>query len=404
MTPTTPAEFRDASSREVLNSLIDPLTASERQSARLLQFKDSTDSQNIFERSASFATSEKNALLRDLFKIYLTEGEYYSIDSVSYFDPFVLIVFDQVGNPIFANLEKNDYSSTKLSDGGNYSHDNISAFVAPYTGYYYTKATWDQGSYYNFVYLGIFNYRNNPADFQVVEQGDFSGNDYIFGTFGSDYLVGEEGSDTLVGAGGDDYLIGGSGLDRVDFSGLYSDYSTTRDLSQPGVYIVSDKLSNRDGIDKLYGVERLKFSDASVALDTDGANSAGGIYRIYKAAFNRTPDAGGLGFWINELDKGQTSTDMAIRMTYSDEFQRLYGIQTADNYMTGVNANSLVSGFYKNVLGRQPDQNGLDFYANSIISKQKTVGQVLAEIADSSENYVNTVGLIEGGVYFSPFI
>ena len=35
-------------------------------------------------------------------------------------------------------------------------------------------------------------------------------------------------------------------------------------------------------------VERLDFSDAHLAFDVDG--NAGQIYRLYKAAFARTPD------------------------------------------------------------------------------------------------------------------
>ena len=48
--------------------------------------------------------------------------------------------------------------------------------------------------------------------------------------------------------------------------------------------------------------ERLTFSDANIALDIDG--NAGQAHRIYKAAFDRAPDLGGLGFWINTLDNG----------------------------------------------------------------------------------------------------
>ena len=46
------------------------------------------------------------------------------------------------------------------------------------------------------------------------------------------------------------------------------------------------------------------LTDTSVAFDIAGANSAGGIYRTYLAAFYRTPEKTGLGYWIDRADNG----------------------------------------------------------------------------------------------------
>ncbi|MFZ6778033.1 DUF4214 domain-containing protein [Undibacterium sp. Ji83W] len=35
-------------------------------------------------------------------------------------------------------------------------------------------------------------------------------------------------------------------------------------------------------------------------------SNAGKVYRLYQAAFNRTPDATGLGYWIHAMYKGST--------------------------------------------------------------------------------------------------
>lgn len=148
-------------------------------------------------------------------------------------------------------------------------------------------------------------------------------------------------------------------------------------------------------------VERVKFSDTYIALDIDGATSAGGIYRLYKATFNREPDLGGLSYWIAQADKGiKSAVAMAEDFVWSNEFQELYGITTKDNYGTGSDVSQLVTGFYDNVLGRAPDQGGLNYYSGAIESREKSVGRVLAEISDSPENYAATIDLIENGIQY----
>jgi hypothetical protein len=63
---------------------------------------------------------------------------------------------------------------------------------------------------------------------------------------------------------------------------------------------------------------RLVFADAGVAYDLAGV--AGQAYRIYQAAFNRTPDLGGLGYWIEQMDKGATLEAVAGQFITSAEF------------------------------------------------------------------------------------
>lgn len=160
-----------------------------------------------------------------------------------------------------------------------------------------------------------------------------------------------------------------------------------------------------NGTDTLVGIERVQFSDKSLAFDTEGPVSAGGIYRLYKATFNRDPDAGGLGYWIAEADaERKDAVRMAEDFVWSEEFQSLYGIRTTDNFGTGTDVEALVRGFYENVLGRSPDQEGLDFYTSVIESKERTVGRVLAEISDSQENYNATISLIANGIVFDPWL
>jgi hypothetical protein len=217
-------------------------------------------------------------------------------------------------------------------------------------------------------------------------------------------LFGESASvEKLIrGTVGNDVLEGSSKLDKAIYSGVFSGYEL-----KVGAFslTIADKIPNRDGTDTLTDIERLQFTDLNLALDTDAANSAGGIYRLYKAALDRDPDLSGLGYWIAQADAGtKDAVRMATDFTYADEFKTLYGVQTADNYMTGEDITALVTKIYENVLNRAPDAGGRDYYAGQITTKSKTVGQVLAEISDSAENKLAVVELIATGIEYTPWV
>lgn len=100
-----------------------------------------------WDNSAHYSTSQSNAILFDKFKWHATEGATYDIVSQSYFDPFIVIVYDSLGNAI---------KTGESSYEGSYGSDWVWDFVAPYTGDFYVSASWNQGSYYKNVSLGIY--------------------------------------------------------------------------------------------------------------------------------------------------------------------------------------------------------------------------------------------------------
>ena len=108
-------------------------------------------------------------------------------------------------------------------------------------------------------------------------------------------VSGGAGNDTLVGGAGNDTLDGGAGLDTALFSGSKAGYTLTRTSSG------MTAASAADGTDALINIERLQFTDKTLAFDLDG--NAGQAYRLYQAAFDRVPDQGGLGYWIDEMDQ-----------------------------------------------------------------------------------------------------
>ena len=227
------------------------------------------------------------------------------------------------------------------------------------------------------------------------------GSDTLNGSSLSDTLGGGGGNDVLKGNAGNDSITGGDGTDTAVFSSVATNYSV---IVNSGIATVTD-FTGADGTDQLVTIERIKFSNKVLALDTDAANSAGGIYRLYKAALDRDPDLGGLGYWIAQADAGtKDAVRMATDFTYADEFKTLYGVSTTDNYMTGEDITALVTKIYENVLDRAPDAGGRDYYSGQITTKLKTVGQVLAEISDSAENKLAVADLIGTGIEYTPWV
>jgi serralysin len=221
------------------------------------------------------------------------------------------------------------------------------------------------------------------------------------GGAGGDRLIGNALNNQLTGGGGADFCDGGTGLDMAIYTGTYASYAVAYQTN--GSFLVADSVSIRDGTDTLTNIERLQFSDYNVALDTDSSNGAGGIYRLYQAAFDRQPDLPGLGYWIKAADDGKSAVTMAEDFTWSAEFQSVYNVEIIDNYASGTNIQNLVNGFYSNVLGRDPDAGGLNYYTSVIQTKEKTVGRVLAEISDSPENYALVESAIANGIQYTPY-
>jgi serralysin len=210
-----------------------------------------------------------------------------------------------------------------------------------------------------------------------------SGNDQISGNLSNNFLTGGKGSDVIDG---------GFGIDKAIYSGLLSDY-TIRVFS--GTTSVIDKTANRDGADTLTNVERLSFTDTNVALDSGRGQNAGSAYRLYKAAFNRTPDAEGLGFWIKSLDNGNSLNNVSQCFIGSPEFQRIYGANSSDT--------TFLTNIYSNVLGRNYDQSGYDFWLNGLKNGLQR-DSLLSQFFESVENCANVAPLIGQGIQYKEWV
>ena len=138
----------------------------------------------------------------------------------------------------------------------------------------------------------------------------------------------------------------------------------------------------------LKNVERVEFTDKIVALDIDGIS--GSAYRIYQAAFARTPDNEGLKYWINTMDAGHSLEAVAGGFIASEEFKTLYG----DNPSNEV----FVTKLYNNVLGRAPEQEGFEYWVGLLNDQKISNVSTLINFSESNENQLNVIGVIENGI------
>ena len=209
--------------------------------------------------------------------------------------------------------------------------------------------------------------------------------DRIVGNTFPNILIGRQGNDQLVGQQGNDHLDGNAGID-------YAIYGVTR--NQAGIAAIEDGFSvtSPEGADILVNIERLSFTDGNIALDIDGIG--GRAYRIYKAAFDRTPDIDGVGYWIAQMDQGMELDDVADQFIDSSEFKTQYGNEPSNN--------EFLSALYSNVLDRGPDNEGFIWWLEQLDNNpEKTPNKVLADFSESPENQSNVISLIENGFAYT---
>jgi hypothetical protein len=249
---------------------------------------------------------------------------------------------------------------------------------------------WSDGTYFHgddVVTVDLPAHLYTPV---MLQSG--AGNDRISLNGGGGQLgaMAGDGNDQITLLGGAHTVDGGAGIDTVRLSMTRAGATVQRVGTTGSAFTVTDKAGT---VDQLTGVERIAFSDATVALDIDG--TAGQVYRIYQAAFNRTPDKPGLGYWINAMDHGATFTSVARGFLDSDEYHKAYD---------GVASNrALVTRYYENILHRTPDAGGLDFWAGVLDSKAAGTADVLASISDSAENKAGLIGVIGNGFEYTPY-
>jgi hypothetical protein len=208
------------------------------------------------------------------------------------------------------------------------------------------------------------------------------------GTASADTWTGSVGWDAFEGNGANDTFSGGSGTDTAVFNGVRASYTVS--IAANGTITVQDSVAGRDGTDTLTSVERLQFSDSGLAFDITG--NAGEAYRLYRAALDRVPDVGGMGYQMHALDSGLTLSQLANNFLHSPEFQAKYGTQDDGQFVTLL---------YQNVLHRAPDADGFAYHVNDLQHNGLSRADVLMQFSESPENQAQVIGQIQNGIVYT---
>ena len=202
-----------------------------------------------------------------------------------------------------------------------------------------------------------------------------------------------------------DLFIGGDGVDTAVISGKATNYTitaintvwdiATQKSDLPG-YTITDNTKAVNTLD-VNTVERLSFTDTNVALDIGPTQTAGSVYMLYQATFNRTPDAAGLGYWIAQVDKGANIiTTVAATFVTSPEFVAKYGSNPSNA--------SYVDNLYQNVLHRSGDAGGIAYWNQQLNTGAATKAFVLEQFATLAEGAALVAPTIAHGIAYTQWV
>lgn len=106
------------------------------------------------------------------------------------------------------------------------------------------------------------------------------------------------------------------------------------------------------------------------------AGSIAPVIRLYFSTYLRVPDRDGLLFWIDAYATGMTLAQIAEQFVTSPEFEATYGALDNEQFVTQV---------YANVLQREPDTGGLDYWTGQLTAGSLTRGEMMVGFAMSEE-------------------
>lgn len=213
----------------------------------------------------------------------------------------------------------------------------------------------------------------------------YAGNDTIQGGYGDDRIDAGAGDDVINDGPGSDVIDAGAGFDHVRWTGMLGEYKVARSANGFTVTSLAD-----GSVDTVVNAERLDFTDKFIAADVAVDNLAGSVVRLYEAAFDRLPDAGGLLFWTTKANEGVSLVAMANGFIASAEYQALYAPDLSNR--------ARVAEYYQHILDRSPDPDGFQFWVDVLDQHRASQAEVLLAISESPENVAGTATLIGQGL------
>jgi serralysin len=204
---------------------------------------------------------------------------------------------------------------------------------------------------------------------------------------GADHLIGNAAANRFQGGAGNDSIDGGAGVDTAVYGGPRARFSVLTGTE----LVVQDGWGGSEGRDVLNGIERLQFSDVSLALDLGG--NAGTVAGILGAVFGadavRDPALVGIG--LRFADAG-TSGEALVRLAL-------------EHSPLGANPThqALVNLLYTNVVGAAPAAETQAYFTGLLETGRYDQAGLALMAAGSAEN-ASHIGLAGIGAAGLPYV
>ena len=209
--------------------------------------------------------------------------------------------------------------------------------------------------------------------------------DVIIGSRVANDLSGGAGNDALEGFDGDDTLTGGEGDDTAYYNVAQNSVTITFSATET---TVMSRASERLGMDTVSSVETLSFYDGDSTSEFEldrfsgptglSAETLESVIELYIAYFNRAPDATGLWFWGNAFQNGDVTLEQAASFFVTQD-------ETAALYPADLSNSEFAIAVYNNVLGRTPDNAGLNFWIDALDSGGVSADQFILEVLNGAK-------------------
>ncbi len=248
--------------------------------------------------------------------------------------------------------------------------------------------------------LTAYSERTPSYSFEITNLGlginslMFSGSAYNISQLllGADSWVGDATNNHLTWfRGGSDTYDGLAGIDTFRLTNdARATVAITRIDSQTLSFNAPALLGGLDTV-RLKSIERIKFSDLSVAYDLDG--NAGKVARVLGAVFGKAAVSNETyaGIGLDLFDRGASNTDV-MHLALEARLGTSYSNTT------------LVQTLFRNVFNAEPSAFDLQIFNNLLSSQALTPEELGWAAADSAANAasINLVGLQQGGLEFIP--
>lgn len=276
-------------------------------------------------------------------------------------------------------------------------HAGNDTYIYNDTGTYH-ETLWDAGGaadtiHYEGTASGLINLRPGEGSYigqpvYVQSNGKNIGEPvptvWIANNVTIENAIGGQGNDILIGNNSRNNLDGGAGIDTVQIDSPRSQFTLNKTSTG---YTLTDS-ANRRNPDTLTNVERVKFSDAKLALDLDG--HAGEVAKLLGAVFGAStvtnPDYAGIG--LTKADGGLSYEQLAT-----------FAIDATDL----TSHDEIVTLLWQNLFGSAPTESEKSPYVEMLDTGEISTGALAILAADTGINLENIhlTGLAQNGLAYT---